>query len=82
VQPGKTASATVRVPNGSVSINALPWANVWLDGQALGTTPLANVDVPLGSHEVLWRHPQFGERRQTIMVTARTPVRVVVDLSK
>jgi hypothetical protein len=82
IPAGKTTSTTVKVPNGSVSINALPWANVWLDGQALGTTPLANLEVPLGSHEVIWRHPQFGERRQTVVVTAKAPVRVVMDLSK
>jgi hypothetical protein len=82
IQPGKTVTTTVTVPNGSVSINALPWANVWLDGRALGTTPIANLDVPLGTHEVIWRHPQFGERRQTVVVTAKSPVRLVMDLSK
>lgn len=82
VQPGKTTSANVSVPSGSLSINALPWANIWLDGRSLGTTPLANLDVPLGSHEVIWRHPQLGERRQTVVVTAKSPVRVVMDLSK
>ena len=82
IQPGKALSTSVNVPNGSLSINALPWANVLLDGRAIGTTPLANLDVPLGSHEVVWRHPQFGERRQTVLVTAKSPVRVVMDLSK
>jgi serine/threonine-protein kinase len=82
VLAGKTANATVAVPNGSVSVNALPWANVWLDGRALGTTPIANLDVPLGTHEVIWRHPQFGERRQTVVVTTKAPVRLVMDLRK
>ena len=82
VQPGKTANTTVAMPNGSLSVNALPWANVWLDGRALGTTPVANLDVPLGTHEVIWRHPQFGERRQTVVVTTKAPVRLVMDLRK
>jgi serine/threonine-protein kinase len=82
VPVGKTVTATVTVPNGSLSINALPWANVSLDGRALGTTPLANLDVPLGSHEIVWRHPQLGERRQSVLVTAKGPVRVGVDLGK
>ena len=82
VQPGKVANTTVTVPNGSVSVNALPWANVWLDGRPLGTTPIANLDVPLGTHEVIWRHPQFGERRQTVVVTTKAPVRLVMDLRK
>ena len=34
------------------------------------------------THEVVWRHPQLGERRQTVVVTAKTPVRLQIDLSK
>ena len=82
VLPGRSVLTTVSVPNGSVSINALPWATVTLDGRDLGTTPVANVDVPLGNHDVVLRHPQLGDRRQTITVTAKSPVRLVVDLNK
>jgi hypothetical protein len=80
VQPGKTATLAVELPRGSVSINALPWAEVWLGKQRLGETPLANVSVPVGRHEVVFRHPQLGEKRQTISVTFGTPVRVSVDM--
>ena len=81
VEAGKTATSTVKVPNGSLSLNALPWASVTIDGQALpGTTPFANLQVPLGPHEIVWTHPQLGERRQTVMVSAKVPVRLVVDL--
>ena len=82
VQPGKTATSNVALPNGSLSINALPWANVFVDGKAVGTTPIANLEIPIGTHEVIWRHPQFPERRQTIVVTLKSPVRLVMDLSK
>ena len=73
VQAGKSGITTVSVPNGSVSINALPWATVSLDGRDLGTTPIANVDVPLGTHDIVLRHPQLGERRQSVLVTAKQP---------
>jgi len=63
-------------------VNALPWATVLLDGKEIGTTPVANLDVPLGTHELVFRHPQFGERKQTVVVTAKAPVRVVQDLRK
>jgi hypothetical protein len=82
VQAGKSGIATVGVPNGSVSINALPWATVSLDGRDLGTTPLANVEVPLGTHDIVLRHPQLGERRQSVLVTTKGPVRLLVDLNK
>ncbi|MEZ5318521.1 MAG: PEGA domain-containing protein [Vicinamibacterales bacterium] len=82
VQTGETITLPVSVPNGSLSINALPWAEVTIDGRPAGTTPLANLAVPIGRHEVVWRHPQLGERRQTVVVTARTPVRVGIDLNR
>jgi serine/threonine-protein kinase len=82
IEPGRTITRKVAIPDGVLSVNALPWANVWLDGQALGTTPVANMAVPIGTHEVVWRHPQLGERRQSVTVTVRTPVRLVMDLTK
>jgi hypothetical protein len=80
IQAGRTVTTRLSVPNGTISLNALPWANVWVNGQALGTTPFANLSMPIGTHEVIWRHPQLGERRQTVVLTARTPVRLVVDM--
>jgi len=43
---------------------------------------LANLRLPIGEHEVVFRNPQFGERRQTFLVTASEPTRVSVDLRK
>jgi hypothetical protein len=82
IQTGKTLMSPVTVPNGSLSVNALPWATVLLDGKEIGTTPIANLDVPLGTHDLTFRHPQLGERKQSIVVTAKAPVRVVQDLRK
>lgn len=82
VPAGRSTTVKVPVPNGSLSINALPWAEVSVDGQSVGTTPLANLVVPIGSHEVVWLHPQLGERRQTVAVTAQAPARVGVDFTK
>jgi serine/threonine-protein kinase len=70
------------VPTGLLSVNAVPWASVSVDGGEVGTTPLANVALPIGSHEVVWRHPQLGERRRTIAITARTPTRIGMDFKQ
>lgn len=81
VRPGADVAISVPLPNGTLSVNAAPWAEVSIDGRSVGTTPLANLSVPIGAHEVVWRHPQLGERRQTVTVTAQTPVRVGVSLA-
>jgi hypothetical protein len=79
---GKTAHLRVPVPNGMLSVNASPWAEVFVDGRSIGVTPLGDVQVPVGSREIVWRHPQLGEKRQTVMVGAQTPTRLSVDFKK
>ena len=69
VDAGEVRSITVE-PKGTVSINAVPWAEVWLDGQKLGDTPLANMRVPLGVREFVFKHPQHGEKKVTVTVRA------------
>jgi len=65
-----------------VNLNAVPWAEVWIDNKRIGETPIGNVPLPIGPHEVVFRHPQFGEKRQAIEVTASAPVRVSIDMRK
>jgi hypothetical protein len=60
-------------PKGSISVNALPWAEVWIDGTRMGETPLANLEVPLGTREFVFKHPTYGERRLTTTITSKSP---------
>ena len=82
VAAGKTATVAVSLPSGRLAVNAVPWADVFLDGTSLGPTPLGELAVPIGTHELVFRHPQLGERRQTVTVKAQTPTRIGVDLRK
>jgi PEGA domain len=82
VAPGQVARVRPDWPMGTIAINATPWANVTLDGKELGETPVGNTSVPIGTHEVIFRHPQLGEQRFTATVTANTPARMSVDMRK
>jgi hypothetical protein len=82
VVAGRTQSVAIELPQAPISINATPWAQVWLDGRALGDTPIGNLTTTIGSHEVVLRHPQLGERRVTALVTMKEPARVGVDMRK
>jgi serine/threonine-protein kinase len=82
VSPGQGIRVAVPIPTGVLSVNALPWADVWIDGNPVGTTPLANLKVPVGTHEVVLRHPSLGERKQSVVVKAITPARLGVDLKR
>jgi hypothetical protein len=81
IQVGQTTTVRLEV-KAPVSVNARPWADVTIDGVPAGQTPLANFPVALGSHEVVFRHPSMGERRQTFVVTAKGPNRLSVDMTK
>ena len=82
VTPGQVARIRPDWPMGTIAINAAPWANVTLDGKDLGETPVGNTSVAIGTHEVIFRHPQLGEQRITVTVTANTPARLSVDMRK
>lgn len=80
VPPGKTAPISLELPMGVVNLNAAPWAEVWIDGRRVGETPIGNLSVSIGPHEVVFKHPQFGEKHHAISVTLGTPVRLSVDM--
>ena len=82
VPPGKVASITVEFPQGVMNVNASPWAEVYVDGKKVGDTPIGNLPISIGPHEVVFRHPQFGEKRQAVSVTLKAPVRLSVDMKQ
>ena len=80
VTPGRVTSIRPQWPSAAMSFNAAPWAEVWVDGQQIGETPLANISVPVGNHDVLFRHPELGEKRVRTVVTLSAPAKVSVDM--
>jgi len=82
VPPGKVSSIALNWPTGTASINAQPWAEVFVDGAKIGETPLGNVSMPIGPHEITFRHPDLGEQKQGGTITLKAPARVSADLRK
>ena len=82
IKAGQTTAFTLAAPNGTLHVNALPWAEVFLDGERIGETPIGNLSLPIGSHELVFRHPGLGEQRKTVVVGTAEPVRIGVDLRK
>jgi hypothetical protein len=79
VTAGNTAVLPIRLPNAPISINAKPWAEAWVDGVRVGDTPIGTLMRPIGRHEVVLRHRELGERRESVLVTLGQPARVSVD---
>src|SRR5690606_5415150 len=79
---GRTTRLPITLPKGVVHLNATPWAEVWIDGQKVGETPIGNLPVTIGPHEVVFRHPELGEQVHAATVTASAPLRLSVDLTR
>jgi hypothetical protein len=82
VAPGQVSALRLEWPKGSMALNAQPWADVWIDGERIGETPIGNVSVPIGPHEIVFRHPQLGEQVVRATVTANQAAKVSVDMRK
>jgi hypothetical protein len=82
VSPGKVTPIKIDFPKGTIALNAVPWAEVWVDGEKVGETPIGNLSLTLGAHEIVFRHPELGEQRHAATVTLNSPARLSVDLRK
>jgi hypothetical protein len=81
VQPGETTQLSLD-PRGRANINAAPWAEVWIDGEKLGETPLADAAIRLGVREIVFKNPQFPDRKVVTTVKAKTPQTIAIDFNK
>jgi hypothetical protein len=81
IESGEELRTSVE-PRTTISINAVPWAEVWVDGQRAGETPIAKLPMLLGTHDIVFKHPQHPERRLTTTIKASSPAALSVDFSK
>ena len=82
VMAGKVTPVKVEFPKGTMALNAVPWADVWVDGEKVGETPIGNLQVTIGNHDIVFRNPDLGEQRHKVTVTMTAPARLSVDLRK
>ena len=82
VAAGKVAPMVVEIPTGTIALNAAPWAEVWIDGVKVGETPIGSLPIAIGTHDVVFRHPDFPEERHPATVTLRDVARLTVDFKK
>lgn len=53
---------------GFLTVNTVPWSRVFLNGKLIGTTPLANVRVVAGTHNLRFFNPSGPVARRTVVV--------------
>ncbi|GAB4196826.1 MAG: hypothetical protein OHK0013_04340 [Sandaracinaceae bacterium] len=79
---GSTQAPTPSGP-GAITINATPWCNVSIDGQAIGETPIVNRAIASGRHTITCTNPELGvTRTRTAEVHPGETARVRIDLQE
>jgi hypothetical protein len=79
IQAGSIASHSVKLPNGSLTVDAPTGAEVLIDGDRLGDAPIRGASVAIGTRDVIVRHPSFGDLRKTIDVRQGEHVTVTLE---
>jgi uncharacterized membrane protein len=82
IKAGQIIPMKISPPDGRVSVNAVPWAQVSINGKLVGETPLGNLPLPVGEHEVTFRHPQLGEQTQKVIVKSSALTRVSATFAR
>jgi hypothetical protein len=77
IQAGETVSIHIAPPHGWMTIYAVPTAEVSIDGQPVGRTPLGPLPLVPGEHEFTFRHPSGPKDRQRVMVRSEQSSRVI-----
>jgi hypothetical protein len=82
VREAETTQVRLDAPMGMLSVNATPSAEVWIDNQRIGETPIGNFRVAIGRRRVLFRHPTLGDRRAIVLVTLTQPASISMDFGQ
>jgi hypothetical protein len=82
VAPGRNIQRVVDPRTATLSVNAQPWAEVYIAGRSYGETPLANISLPLGVHQVTLVHPSLGQRVVPVTIRLGAPNRLSLDLRR
>jgi hypothetical protein len=81
VKPGETTRISIVPPPSKLTVTSTLPAEVLIDGERVGETPLTDHPVALGTRDIVVRNAPGTERLVTITVTVK-PVQVDIDFAK
>lgn len=70
-----SGAADVDAPPGLFSLQSYPWGRVYLDGDFIGNSPIIEMRVPAGQHEIRIERARYLPHVETIMVPPGRSVR-------
>jgi serine/threonine protein kinase len=78
--PEPEPKATPR-PRGTLMVNAVPWARIFVDGRAHGQTP-RELSLPAGTHQLKLVTPGGDTRTRSVTVSPNRETRLTVDFAQ
>ncbi len=63
-------------PPGNLVVNAMPWAELWVDGRSVGNTPIVSLRVSAGEHRLRLVRDGFEPYEQVVSVAPGETLRV------
>ena len=81
--PEPVASATPPpAREGLVQLLVVPWAEVFVEGRSVGTTPMKPFSLPDGPHTLRLVHPDYHPLQKRVSVRAGETFRLEVDFKQ
>jgi hypothetical protein len=75
-------TTTVIVGKGWLQVGVIPWGEVRVDGELVGTTPIDRINLDAGTHTVRIRHPDYEILEKTITIQPDETVKLFVNLPR
>ena len=58
-----------------------PWAEIAIDGEVVGTTPLDKIPLAAGKHVIRLRHPAYQPVDREVVIRAEQTMRLIFDFT-
>jgi hypothetical protein len=65
---------------GSLTVNANPWGNVYVNGKLVKATPLLRYPMRAGPATVMVENPKLGRRTVPVRIRSGQDTPVIIDL--
>ncbi len=69
-----------RRSTGWLTVRTIPWSEVYLGSRKLGTTPLADLELPAGTHTLTFKNPQAKTTRRRVTIRPGATTKLSLEL--
>ncbi len=69
----------IQIPKGKINITAIPWANVYIDGKNIGSTPILEFELSVGQHNIVFEHEVYGKIEKNVKIQKDNNPPIIID---